>query len=208
MQNAPCHSSVFRSVPSCHPCFPYSLTMTIIDYRGGGGGGGGGNDGRSLLKMAGTPVAVMEMLGKAKNDIAHKAKKETELLRKAKVEIEGPHSLPVQPWDLSYYMNLVRHKNSAKDIGSTLSMRTFLSLDNCVYGLGILYQNLFGIQLRRLSVPSSENWTMQIGGQEDDDNNNGLIKIELSHSAHGPLGTVFLDLIARPGKVIPVTFKL
>ncbi len=155
--------------------------------------------------MAGTPTAVMEMLGKVKNDIAHKAKEETYLLKKAKVEREGPHSLPLQPWDLSYYMSLIRHKqHSAKEIGAAaLSMRAFLSLDNCVHGLGILCQKLFGIQVRIVNIPSSENWTTMHMGQEDEHNNSGgLIKLELSHSAHGLLGTVFLDLHARPNKVL------
>ncbi len=154
--------------------------------------------------MAGTPTAVMEMLGKVKNDVAHKAKGETDLLKKAKVEVEGPHSLPLQPWDLSYYVSLIRHKqHSAKEIGAAaVSTRAFLSLDNCVHGLGILCQKLFGIQLRILKIPSSENWTTMHTRQEGENNSGGLIKLELSHSAHGLLGTVFLDLIARPGKVV------
>ncbi len=150
--------------------------------------------------MAGTPTAVMEMLYKMKNGIAHKAKGEIELLKKAKVEVEGPHSLPIQPWDLSYYISLVRNKHFAKENGAALSMRAFLSLDNCVRGLGILCQKLFGIQMRVLDIPPSENWTVHMG--QGSKNNSGLIKLELSHSAHGPLGTVFLDLIARPGKVV------
>ncbi len=178
---------VIRSVlPSC------SLILSLFsNYHDGGL--------NSHFQMAGTPTAVIEMLHKMKNGIPHKAKGEIELLKKAKIEVEGPHSLPLKPWDLSYYMPLVRNKHFANESGAELSMRVFLSLDNCVRGLGILCQRLFGIQMRVLDIPPNESWTMHMG--QESKHNSGVFKLELRHSAHGPLGTVFLDLIARPDKV-------
>ncbi|EWM25405.1 mitochondrial intermediate peptidase [Nannochloropsis gaditana] len=143
-------------------------------------------------KMAKCPEEVDRFLRALAENVRAKAGKELEVLQRAKQEDEGGwgDSADFHSWDLSYYMGAVKSaRHGASTDGKGVS--AYLSLENCLRGLALLSQRLFGIELREVALDETEAWAPA---------ESKLKKVVLLHPRHGQLGTIYLDLYPRQAK--------
>ena len=67
-----------------------------------------------------------------------------------------PPSVDVQPWDGSYYMGQL--KASLFDLDSN-TLAAYFSLANCIRGIDVVFQHVFGCQVRVANMQPGEDWT-------------------------------------------------
>lgn len=94
----------------------------------------------------------------------------------------------MQMHDKAFLMGQV--KASMFDLDSR-QLAAYFSADNCVRGLAILCERLFGLELRETTMPASEDWTRNCGSE--------VRKLELREGG-ALLGVIYLDLFRRPNK--------
>lgn len=143
-------------------------------------------------KMAGRPEEVERFLLALADKVKAKADLELQVLQRAKQQDEdGPEgSTTFHHWDLSYYMGAVRSARHASGVDGK-GISAYLSLENCLRGLALLCQRLFGIELQQVPMDESESWAPPQAR---------LQKMILLHPTHGQLGTIYLDLYPREAK--------
>ncbi|CAN0292007.1 unnamed protein product [Ascophyllum nodosum] len=143
-------------------------------------------------KMAETPQEVLRFLDALSDGAREKAAREADMLRKAKMELEGTSELFA--WDISYYMGYIKSRECNLD-GKSLS--EYFTLGGCLGGLRMVCSGLFGISLEQVPIESGENWAAGEAGAGGD---GGVRKLILRHDVEGVLGTIYLDLHRREGK--------
>ena len=186
--------------------------------------------------LAGSPQAITDFLQDMSHQLAGKAEAEMGLLRGANRRIFGAKEDPpgsgvspadrVEAWDRAFLMGIVKAERARVD-GSEL--KDYLSVSNCLDGIGLLVQRLFGIELREVPFDEGEAWLASddnldaglgsslrglfggaggaanssggIGSTSSGGGNNGTLrKLVLWHEREGAVGHIYLDLFPRPGK--------
>lgn len=102
-------------------------------------------------KMAKTPENVWAFLEDLLDRTAEKALKDHELLKEERNKETGTKSKsPVSPWDWGYYRNriLIGQYNVDQEV-----VRNYLSMDNCLPGMISMYEELLGLEIRKVENP-------------------------------------------------------
>ena len=89
-------------------------------------------------------------------------------------------------WDTPYLTGVARRQltGSCRD-----DLSPYFSLGSCMQGLDMVFDALYGIQLRPCgAVPSGEVW------------NSDVYKLDVVDCRQGVIGNIYLDLYDRPGK--------
>ncbi|CAH8591401.1 unnamed protein product [Dicrocoelium dendriticum] len=109
---------------------------------------------------------------------------------KPKIPSAGPR---LWPWDVGYSLSLNRH------IALTNELIDYFSLGACMEGVSQLATCLFGLQLRVEPTQPGETWHPQVLKV-------GVYRTEGGCGQHGSesIGTVYCDLLDRPGKPVQV----
>eukprot|EP01138_Halocafeteria_seosinensis_P007921 gb/GECG01008092.1/.p1 GENE.gb/GECG01008092.1/~~gb/GECG01008092.1/.p1 ORF type:complete len:963 (+),score=122.89 gb/GECG01008092.1/:1-2889(+) len=98
---------------------------------------------------------------------------------------------PVYSWDASYYKQLLQ--SHWFEFDNSL-LKPYFSLKNMIDGIGLIVNELFGITLQEVELHDNEAWDCQNARKSS------LRKFVLIHEEDGPLGTIYLDMFARPNK--------
>ncbi|DBA74265.1 hypothetical protein WJX77_002438 [Trebouxia sp. C0004] len=136
-----------------------------------------------LASLAGTPNAVVSFLDQAHVASRDRAAEEYDVLRQRKERLMGSSSRPPQQWDRAYLMGAIK---AHRTIDSSVSM--YLSLHDCLRGLGAVLKQLTGILLEEVPMLPGESWAP------------GVQKMLAVHETDGELGVIYLDLFPRQGK--------
>ncbi|XP_027331078.1 mitochondrial intermediate peptidase, mitochondrial isoform X2 [Abrus precatorius] len=110
------------------------------------------------LNMASSPKVVMSFLLEMSKMVQDKAKEERKLLTKFKREKWG-QSGDLRPWDEAYYMTVM--KSSVHKLDSSV-VDAYFSLSNCIEGLKVLVQSLFGATFHSIPLAPGESWDPQV----------------------------------------------
>lgn len=158
-------------------------------------------------KMAKSPENVMNFLNDLQRRIQPEYHREMTQIAHVKQQLEG--SSIVEPWDLKYYVKLLKTQSGA----DADELAPYLSLSNCLEATQFLVHQLFGIQMEETELQEGERWDI-------DDNGNGPARAskdehirkfifredeeeERPDGGGGggrDLGVMYLDLHPRPGK--------
>ncbi|KAB1208180.1 putative mitochondrial intermediate peptidase, mitochondrial [Morella rubra] len=135
--------------------------------------------------MASSPAVVMSFLNEISKMIRPRADEEFKKIRDFKIEKCGIKCGDLEPWDEAYYTSLM--KSSTYDLDSAV-VASYFPLPQCIEGLKVLVESLFGATFRSIPLASGESW------HED------VLKLSLHHPEEGDLGYLYLDLYSRKGK--------
>ena len=119
-----------------------------------------------------TPEFVSSFLHQLLEALHPHARRELELIRRRKQRDVGqqlrssasPRNSPsaesppveVQPWDGAYYMGQL--KASLFDLDAD-TLAAYFSLPNCIRGIDVVFQHVFGCQVHVASMQPGEDWT-------------------------------------------------
>lgn len=138
--------------------------------------------------IAGKPDTVASFLNGLASKIKPKLLEERKILMDTYAQLNvSPRPTHVQPWDKDFLTHVVK---AGKQLFGTVDLSDYLSLENCLEGLSILSSELFGLKLNRVTAEKGELWAPNV------------IKMEVLHEKDGPVGTIYLDLFARPSKLV------
>ncbi|KAK7334487.1 hypothetical protein VNO80_26244 [Phaseolus coccineus] len=135
--------------------------------------------------MALSPKVVMSFLLEMSKMVQSKTREELKLLTKFKREKCGQSDGDLRPWDETYYMTMM--KSSAYKLDASV-VGSYFSLSNCIEGLKVLVQSLFGATFHSIPLAPDESWDPHV------------LKLSLHHPEEGDLGYLYLDLYSRKGK--------
>ncbi|OQR96885.1 mitochondrial intermediate peptidase [Achlya hypogyna] len=139
-------------------------------------------------KMVGSPQRVDEFLRGIAANLMTKASEERALLVQAKTKHEGkgffPDPLPLESWDVPYYMGMLKAK--AFDLDARV-IASYFPLEQCLHGLGLICDELFGVTLTTVAVEPGETWHPDVR------------KVSVTKDGR-ELGTLYLDLFPRKHK--------
>lgn len=135
--------------------------------------------------MASSPKVVMSFLHEMSKMVQAKSTEELNLLTKFKREKCGQSNGDLRPWDEAYYTTMM--KSSVYKLDSLVAA-SYFSLSNCIEGLKVLVNSLFGVICHRIPLAPGESWDPQV------------LKLCLHHPEEGDLGYLYLDLYSRKGK--------
>ncbi|RZC16164.1 Mitochondrial intermediate peptidase, mitochondrial [Glycine soja] len=105
--------------------------------------------------MAVSPKVVTSFLLEMSKMVQAKSIEERKLVMKFKREKCGRSDGDLRPWDETYYMTMMKsssYKLDASVVGS------YFSLSNCIEGLKVLVQSLFGATFRIIPLAPGESW--------------------------------------------------
>eukprot|EP01132_Coremiostelium_polycephalum_P003643 gene3643-4537_t len=139
-----------------------------------------------LIKKTENAIQFLERLSE---ETRNQSEKELNLLYsyKCKQEMTGD---PIYQWDYPYYSHLVQLIQNRQQGSPTPSdLSEFFPLENVIAGLDHIVKNLFGLQLVQVDMEKGESWSEQV------------IKLELRSSIEGVLGSIYMDVWRRNGKV-------
>ncbi|OMO98080.1 Peptidase M3A/M3B [Corchorus olitorius] len=91
----------------------------------------------------------------------------------------------LEPWDEAYYTAMMR--SSAYSLNSSV-VASYFSLPQCIEGLKMLVESLFGAKFDCVPMAPGESWHPDV------------LKMCLHHPEEGDLGYLYLDLYSRKGK--------
>uniref|UniRef100_A0A7N0U0A8 Peptidase M3A/M3B catalytic domain-containing protein n=1 Tax=Kalanchoe fedtschenkoi TaxID=63787 RepID=A0A7N0U0A8_KALFE len=135
--------------------------------------------------MASSPDVVISFLSEMSKMVKHRADEEFMRILMFKRDSEGDASADLEPWDEAYYTGMM--KCSSFDLDSQV-VSSYFPLSQCIEGLKVLVESLFGATFRNIPLAPGESWHQDV------------IKMSLQHSEEGDLGYLYLDLYSRPGK--------
>lgn len=142
-------------------------------------------------KMVQTPESVMTFLSTVRERCQLQYRRDMETLSAVKFKVEGNSQL--EPWDLNFYSSLVKDPVFA-DEGNNASLVGFFNLENCVRGMKVLVQRLFGIIMTEVPMDEAERW-------DSKESPCNLQKFEFyDQEKETLLGVMYLDLHPREGK--------
>ncbi|CAL8472167.1 g11709 [Coccomyxa elongata] len=138
--------------------------------------------------LAGSPEAVHSFLLDLAAAIHPKVEEEVDLMRRYKARHLGKAVTDVRldAWDRLYYISMAKTEECPVDQSAVAA---YFHLQHCIEGFGQLLKALMGVSLVRLPLSPGEAWA------------DGIQKLRLEHDDEGPLGTMYLDLYPRRGKV-------
>ncbi|KAF3433125.1 hypothetical protein FNV43_RR24227 [Rhamnella rubrinervis] len=135
--------------------------------------------------MASSPKVVMSFLQEMSTMVRPSADEEFETIRDFKREKCGKMFLDLEPWDEAYYTAMM--KSSAFNLDSSV-VASYFPLHQCIEGLKMLVQSLFGATFCSIPLAPGESWHPDV------------LKMSLHHPEEGDLGYLYLDLYSRKGK--------
>eukprot|EP00879_Flechtneria_rotunda_P021241 GHRR01022377.1.p1 GENE.GHRR01022377.1~~GHRR01022377.1.p1 ORF type:complete len:527 (+),score=170.00 GHRR01022377.1:1082-2662(+) len=138
--------------------------------------------------LAGSPGAAESFLVDLADQCRAHADKELALLTHMKRQHTGDSGAVFQPWDQDYYTRQLATQ-ACGPAAAAVAAFPYLQLGSVLAGLSELLDRLMGLQLQQQPLSAKEAWAQ------------GLVKLAVVCCEHGPLGTLYLDLVARPGKV-------
>lgn len=146
-------------------------------------------------KMAKTPEKVWEFINGLLAESKAKALKDIDLLKTVRNnELRTPNdNSTINPWDLGYYNNQLLKTKYKLDYEK---MRDFLPMKDCLEGMLSLYQELLGLEFKKVENPSV--WNEDVSMYE-------------VYEGEKLKGRFYLDLYPRPNKEtwfygVPLTY--
>lgn len=135
--------------------------------------------------LAKSPKVVTSFLQELSETVKPKADQEFIAIRDFKREKSGDKSAELEPWDETYYTSMM--KSSVNDLDTSV-VSSYFPLPQCIEGLKVLVESLFGATFHTLPMAPGESWHPDV------------IKMSLHHPDEGDLGYLYLDLYSRKGK--------
>lgn len=135
--------------------------------------------------MAASPEVVMSFLLEMSKVVRPKADQEFEAIQDFKRENSGDQNGGLDPWDEAYFTWLMK---SAKYKLDSSVIASYFPLQQCIEGLKVLVESLFGVTFHGVPLAPGESWHPDV------------MKIVLHHPTEGDLGYLYLDLKSRKGK--------
>jgi Zn-dependent oligopeptidase len=134
-------------------------------------------------KMAKDPETVWAFVNDLISQATGKAKSDIEILKNRKKNGTGDNlSATLQPWDISYYNNQILKSEYNVDYEK---IREYLPIEQCLEGVFTIYQELLGLEFRKVENPSV--WHEEIEMYE-------------VYEGERLKGRFYLDLFPRPNK--------
>jgi len=133
------------------------------------------------------PEEVEHFLNVLGTELRPKLREEISLLRSEKRELEGGGDDVFYAWDEPFYKPRVVSNQICIDPSS---IREYFTIDSVLRGVGNLFERVFGVKMKEVHVENDESWC-----------NPRVRKFAFFDvDSLMPLGHVYLDLYARPGK--------
>jgi len=134
-------------------------------------------------KMAGTPDRVWSFINDLNARATEKAGKDLALLKSIRDgEIATDDHEPIKPWDAGYYRN--QYLKSEYQVDQE-KIREYLPMEQCLAGMMEIYQNLLGLEFKKVDNPSV--WHEEV-------------KMYEVYEGGKLRGRFYLDLFPRPNK--------
>lgn len=133
-------------------------------------------------KMAKDPETVWKFINNLVDKTKEKAKIDLALLEKANANDQSQLNETLDPWDISYYRNQLLKTEYNVD---SEKIREYLSMEKCLAGMFTLYQDLLGLEFKK--VEDGSVWHEEVEMYEVFEN--GKLR-----------GRFYLDLYPRPNK--------
>ncbi|KAI3833118.1 hypothetical protein MKW92_003637, partial [Papaver armeniacum] len=128
--------------------------------------------------LSSSPEVVKSFLVEMAELVRSKADKEFNKIRDYKNGV-------LEPWDEAYFTGMM--KSSAYNLDSS-AISAYFPLSQCIEGLKMLVQSLFGATFYSVPLAPRESWHRDV------------LKMALHHPEEGDLGYIYLDLYSRKGK--------
>ncbi|KAL1222217.1 Mitochondrial intermediate peptidase [Cardamine amara subsp. amara] len=135
--------------------------------------------------LAKSPKVVTSFLEELSKTVKPKAEEEFIAIRDFKRKKSGNKSAELEPWDETYYTSMM--KSSVNDV-DTAVVASYFPLPQCIEGLKVLVESLFGATFHTVPLAPGESWHPDV------------LKLSLHHPDEGDLGYLYLDLYSRKGK--------
>ncbi|XP_074368534.1 mitochondrial intermediate peptidase, mitochondrial isoform X2 [Apium graveolens] len=137
------------------------------------------------LNLSSSPDVVYSFLLKMSKLVRPMADEEFKAIWNFKKEKYGQGCGDLEPWDETYLTGLMKSSVSELDFSVVSS---YFPLSQCIEGLKVLTESLFGMTFRSIPLADSETWHPDV------------LKMSLHHPDEGDLGYLYLDLTSRKGK--------
>ncbi|GJM97635.1 hypothetical protein PR202_ga14575 [Eleusine coracana subsp. coracana] len=105
--------------------------------------------------MAASADVVMSFLGDLSNIVRQKADEEFKIIQDFKRKMCNEKSANLEPWDEDYFIGMM--KSSAHNLNSSVIAKYF-PLSQCLKGLNILVESLFGATFHQIPMRDGESW--------------------------------------------------
>ncbi|KAL2227187.1 probable mitochondrial intermediate peptidase, mitochondrial isoform X1 [Sesamum indicum] len=135
--------------------------------------------------MASSPEVVLSFLNEMSKTVRPKAEEEFKKILDFKMGESGQLVEDLEPWDEPYFTRMM--KSSAQNLDYSVVV-SYFSLPQCIEGLKVLAQSLFGVKCHEIPLGHGESWHPDV------------LKLSLHHPDEGDLGYLYLDLKSRKGK--------
>ncbi|RZC69101.1 hypothetical protein C5167_035489 [Papaver somniferum] len=135
--------------------------------------------------LSSSPEVVKSFLVEMAELVRPKADKEFSKIRNFKRERSNYKNGVLEPWDEAYFTGMM--KSSAYNLDSS-AISAYFPLSQCIEGLKMLVQSLFGATFYSVPLAPRESWHRDV------------LKMALHHPEEGDLGHIYLDLYSRKGK--------
>lgn len=135
--------------------------------------------------MASSPDVVLSFLLEMSEIVRPRADEEFKTIWNFKREKSGQLYGDLEPWDETYFTAIM--KSAVYDLDSSV-LASFFPLSQCLEGLKVLAESLFGVTFHHIPLAPGESWHPDV------------IKIALHHPDEGDLGYLYLDLKSRKNK--------
>ncbi|XP_027110469.2 mitochondrial intermediate peptidase, mitochondrial isoform X2 [Coffea arabica] len=135
--------------------------------------------------MASSPDIVLSFLLEMSEIVRPRADEEFKTIWNFKREKSGQLYGDLEPWDETYFTAIM--KSAVYDLDSSV-VASFFPLSQCLEGLKVLAESLFGVTFHHIPLAPGESWHPDV------------IKVALHHPDEGDLGYLYLDLKSRKNK--------
>jgi intermediate peptidase len=144
-------------------------------------------------KMAKSQEHVGKFLTQLQQHIAPAYKRDMEVLAYVKQQVEG--NSVIEPWDVKYYVKQIKAQKGL----DPAQLAPYLSLENCLDGMQVLIQQLFGITMQEEPMQDEERWD-SVESLPPPPFEERIRKFVFQDDEERNLGTMYLDLHPRKGK--------
>lgn len=131
-----------------------------------------------------TPEVVNDFLQILAAKLRTHSEKDLGVMRSMK-KVEIGTACDIYPWDTLYYTRKIKREWLQ---APSSDFSPFFSLGNCMEGLNLLVNSLYGIQLKTVEMMPGEAWTQDV------------YKLEVVHETEGVWGHIYCDFYQRAGK--------
>jgi Zn-dependent oligopeptidase len=136
-----------------------------------------------VTKMAKNPETVWKFINGLVAESKEKAIKDVEILKASRNKtVKTPSDAPLNPWDVSYYNNQILKNQFQVD---NEKIREYLPMNECLDGMMDIYQELLGLQFKKMENASV--WHEEVQAYE-------------VYEGEKLKGRFYLDLFPRPNK--------